>query len=32
LAAGYLAHKVIMQVGARLHHGTRQFWDECLSR
>jgi sugar/nucleoside kinase (ribokinase family) len=32
LAAGYLAHKVIMQVGARLHHGTRQFWDECLAR
>jgi len=31
-AAGYLAHKVIMQVGARLHHGTRQFWDECLAR
>src|SRR5262249_17272533 len=31
-AAGYLSHKVIMQVGARLHHGTRQFWDECLSR
>jgi sugar/nucleoside kinase (ribokinase family) len=29
--AGYLAHKVIMQVGARLHHGTRQFWDECLA-
>jgi sugar/nucleoside kinase (ribokinase family) len=32
LAAGYLAHKVIMQVGARLHRGTRQFWDECLAR
>jgi sugar/nucleoside kinase (ribokinase family) len=30
-AAGYLSHKVIMQVGARLHHGTRQFWDECLA-
>jgi sugar/nucleoside kinase (ribokinase family) len=29
-AAGYLSHKVIIQVGARLHHGTRQFWDECL--
>jgi sugar/nucleoside kinase (ribokinase family) len=28
--AGYLSHKVISQVGARLHHGTRQFWDECL--
>jgi sugar/nucleoside kinase (ribokinase family) len=30
-AANFLSHKVIMQVGARLHHGTRQFWDECLS-
>jgi sugar/nucleoside kinase (ribokinase family) len=29
--AGYLAHKVITQVGARLHHGTRQFWDEALA-
>ena len=29
-AAGYLSHKVISQVGARLHHRTRQFWDECL--
>ncbi len=28
--ACYLAHKVISQVGARLHHGTRHFWDECL--
>jgi sugar/nucleoside kinase (ribokinase family) len=27
--AGFLSHKVISQVGARLHHGTRQFWDEC---
>jgi sugar/nucleoside kinase (ribokinase family) len=26
-----LAMKVITQVGARLHHGTRQFWDECLA-
>src|ERR1700733_8657458 len=24
--AGFLSHKVISQVGARLHHGTRQFW------
>jgi sugar/nucleoside kinase (ribokinase family) len=32
LAAGYLSHKVISQVGARLHHGTRQFWDDCLAR
>jgi sugar/nucleoside kinase (ribokinase family) len=29
-AACYLARKVITQVGARLQHGTRQFWDECL--
>ncbi len=29
-AAGYLAQKVITQIGARLHHGTKQFWDECL--
>jgi len=29
-AAGYLSHKVITQVGARLHHGTREFWDECM--
>jgi sugar/nucleoside kinase (ribokinase family) len=31
-AACYLAMKVITQVGARLHHGTRQFWDECLTQ
>lgn len=30
-AACYLAMKVICQVGARLHHGTRGFWDECLA-
>jgi sugar/nucleoside kinase (ribokinase family) len=30
-AACYLAMKVITQVGARLHHGTRQFWDERLA-
>jgi sugar/nucleoside kinase (ribokinase family) len=30
-AASFLAHKVISQVGARLHSGTRQFWDECLT-
>jgi sugar/nucleoside kinase (ribokinase family) len=30
-AACHLAMKVITQVGARLHHGTRQFWDECLT-
>ncbi|HYR83230.1 MAG TPA: adenosine kinase [Terriglobia bacterium] len=28
--AAFLSHKVISQVGARLHHGTRQFWDECV--
>ena len=31
LAAGYLSQKVILQVGARLHRGTREYWDECLS-
>lgn len=30
-AGNFLAMKVITQVGARLHHGTRQFWDEALS-
>jgi sugar/nucleoside kinase (ribokinase family) len=30
-AAAFLSHKVITQVGARIHHGTRQFWDECLA-
>lgn len=30
-AACYLAMKVICQVGARLHHGTRHFWDESLA-
>ncbi len=30
-AAGYLAMKVITQVGARLHHGTRQYWEQALS-
>src|SRR5262249_12489044 len=30
-AAGYLSHKVISQVGARLHHGTRQFWEEVTA-
>jgi sugar/nucleoside kinase (ribokinase family) len=27
-AACFLSHKVISQLGARLHHGTRQFWEE----
>jgi sugar/nucleoside kinase (ribokinase family) len=31
-AASFLSHKVITQVGARLHHGTRQFWEECLTQ
>jgi len=30
-AACYLAHKVITQVGARLHHGTKQFWEQGLA-
>jgi len=30
-AASYLSHKVIMQVGARLHHGTKLFWGESLA-
>jgi sugar/nucleoside kinase (ribokinase family) len=30
-AACFLAMKVITQVGARLHHGTRQYWDEALA-
>jgi sugar/nucleoside kinase (ribokinase family) len=29
-AASFLSMKVITQIGARLHHGTRHFWDECL--
>jgi sugar/nucleoside kinase (ribokinase family) len=29
-AACFLAMKVITQVGARLQHGTRHLWDECL--
>ncbi|MFO0866806.1 MAG: adenosine kinase [Gemmataceae bacterium] len=30
-AACYLAMKVITQVGARLHHGTKQAWDHALA-
>ncbi|HYT94956.1 MAG TPA: adenosine kinase [Gemmataceae bacterium] len=30
-AGCFLAMKVITQIGARLHHGTRQFWDEALA-
>lgn len=28
-AANFLAVKVITQIGARLHHGAKQFWDEA---
>jgi sugar/nucleoside kinase (ribokinase family) len=28
--AAFLSHKVITQIGARLHHGTKTFWDEVL--
>ena len=31
-AANFLSHKVITQVGARLHQGTKQFWDESLNQ
>ena len=31
-AASFLSHKVITQVGARLHHGTRLHWDEISNR
>jgi sugar/nucleoside kinase (ribokinase family) len=30
-AANFLAMKVITQVGARLHHGTKQYWEEALA-
>jgi sugar/nucleoside kinase (ribokinase family) len=30
-AGCFLAMKVISQIGARLHHGTRQFWDQALA-
>jgi sugar/nucleoside kinase (ribokinase family) len=29
-AANYLSMKVITQIGARLHNGTKQFWDESI--
>jgi sugar/nucleoside kinase (ribokinase family) len=29
--AAFLSMKVITQIGARLHTGTRQYWDECLA-
>ena len=30
-AANFLAMKVITQIGARLHHSTRPFWDQAVS-
>lgn len=30
-AANFLAMKVITQIGARMHHGTRQLWDEAIA-
>jgi sugar/nucleoside kinase (ribokinase family) len=30
-AANFLAMKVITQIGARLHHGAKQFWAESVS-
>ena len=31
-AANFMAVKVITQIGARLHHGTKQFWEEALTK
>ena len=31
LIASFLCHKVITQVGARLHHGAKQFWTDSLA-
>jgi sugar/nucleoside kinase (ribokinase family) len=31
-AACFLAMKVISQLGARLHHGTKHFWEEALTK
>ncbi len=30
-AANFLAVKVITQIGARLHHGAKGFWNEVIS-
>jgi sugar/nucleoside kinase (ribokinase family) len=30
-AANFLATKVITQIGARLHHGAKQFWQEAIA-
>lgn len=29
--ANFLCHKVITQVGARLHHGAKEFWNSAVS-
>lgn len=29
--ANFMCHKVITQVGARLHHGVKDFWSEAIS-
>src|SRR5262245_21608860 len=29
-AANFLAMKVVTQIGARLHHGAKEFWDEAV--
>ena len=31
-AGSFLSHKVISQVGARLHHGTKTFWEQALAK
>ena len=31
-AGAFLSHKVISQVGARLHHGTKTFWEQALAK
>lgn len=30
-AANFLAMKVITQIGARLHHGTKSYWEQALA-
>jgi sugar/nucleoside kinase (ribokinase family) len=30
-AGNFLAMKVITQIGARLHHGAKQFWEEAVA-
>jgi sugar/nucleoside kinase (ribokinase family) len=31
VGANFLCHKVIRQVGARLHHGAQEYWSQALS-